>query len=158
MVDLSGLFFVGFHFFLLGAPAGALLCGAYALKDILGLIGQKQLRLYLGVIAGVIIAAMIWATETSWATAWFAVAGSLVALASRIASKLRNVLLLIAISTVFWGVYGYLVGSIGQTIFSIVYFLLAVSRAFNMALSKPCVGLYRNWRASLVCWFGRKSP
>ncbi len=127
ILDFIGCIIVALHFVVLGAVGGAILSLLYAVKDLVGLIRND---FYKYTSAALIVVLMLLSPLflPMQNRDILALIGSIIALASRISPKLATTLFLIALSTVFWGAYGFVVGSIGQVVFSTVYAIIAFVR------------------------------
>lgn len=128
--DMTGNVIAGTHYVFLGGVSGVLFCGAYALFDLAALkLGRAGLPV-LGVLLGGACVILLF-LNPGWADL-IAVIGSVVAVASRLQSDMRWVLLLAAASSLFWGTYGLMMGSWPQVGFSATYITLGVYGAWQV--------------------------
>lgn len=127
--DMTGNLIAGTHYVFLGGAGGVLFCWAYALFDLAALkLGRAGLPV-LGTLLGGACVILLF-LNPGWADL-IAVTGSVVAVASRLQSDMRWVLLLAAGSSLFWGTYGLMMGSWPQVGFSATYVALGVYGAWQ---------------------------
>lgn len=121
LFDLAGVVPVSIHYALLGAGAGAVLSGAYAFSDICGLARNARVR-KLGAGAAFVGAVIVIVTLVglSWVSC-VALLGTAVAVGARVLPRRDQVLLVLMVSTVLWGLYGVLTSSFPQILFSVLY-------------------------------------
>lgn len=121
VVDFCGLAAVVAHYLLLDAPTGAAMSALYMVIDVTaGLrdrsdLARRGFAAHYGI--AVLLVAFTWRGPVDLA----ALFGTLAAVASRQQEAMRPLLLLLVVSTVGWGAYGALVGSVGQVAFSVAY-------------------------------------
>lgn len=127
IVDFSGLVPVVVHYVLLSAFSGAALSAFYMAADAVGSLAAQQTRRVLYWLFYPATAALGW---IFWQGSQdlTAIVGTALAIAARHQSSVWRIQALVAASTIGWGLYGFLVGSVGQVVFSLIYGLAA---AFN---------------------------
>ncbi|GEM_PF-3865005 len=108
------------HYVLLEAMAGALLSLVYLAADLVGSRSERA-RWWLLALAGAALAILIPVYES--ALDLLALAGTFIFLLSRATPDFAKSLIIAGISTIGWGVYGWLEGSYSQVLFSAAYAL-----------------------------------
>lgn len=129
-LDVAGLVPVCIHYVQLGAPVGALLCALYIVMDVVSSqLASRPLarQAYWGFYPAAVLITFIFYGD---ARDLAALAGTLFAVASRQQSDFAWLKFLIFLSAFGWGLYGILVGSYSQVIFSTIY---AVTSLFGTA-------------------------
>lgn len=129
-LDLVGCVIVAAHFWFLDALGGMFLSLLYAVKDIVGLISHRTVKLLIALLIGILMILSPVFVSFDYIDS-LALIGSIIALISRISGSLTVTFFLIALSTLFWGIYGVLVDSVGQVLFSILYAAIAITRGFQ---------------------------
>jgi hypothetical protein len=121
LMDISGLAPVALHYALLGAPVGAALSLLYIAMDVVsGLRVRYAVARYaywLFYPAGIVITYLTFSSLYGLA----ALAGTLFAIRSRQHPSFATLKILIFLSAVGWGVYGFYAQSWSQMIFSVAY-------------------------------------
>lgn len=120
-VDLCGLVAVTAHYVLLGAPAGAAMSALYLAIDTAAVLEEwtgLSRRWYVALYA--LAAALLGLTYEAPADL-AALFGTFAAVASRQQRDMCPLLLLLVVSSFGWGLYGWLVGSVSQVVFSAAY-------------------------------------
>ena len=122
IADFAGLVPVVAHYVMMDAYAGAAMSGLYMLVDLCAvLIADRPVllrRAFWG-FHGLAIA-LVAVTFAGWIDL-LALFGTIAAVASRQQKYMRPLLGLIVVSCVGWGLYGLLVGSVAQVVFSVTY-------------------------------------
>lgn len=121
IADFCGLVPVVAHYILLDARAGAAMSALYMVIDVTATIDDRPTlsrRIFLGHYG---LAAVLVAVTWRGSADLFALFGTLAAILSRQQERMRPLLLLIVVSCVGWGLYGFLAGSVSQVAFSTVY-------------------------------------
>ncbi len=129
IADMTGNGIAGLHYVFLGGAAGVLFCWAYSLFDLAALKLGKAGLSALGTLLGGACLILLF-LNPGWADL-VAVIGSVVAVASRLQTDMRWILLLAALSSVFWATYGLLFGSWPQVGFSCTYIVLSLIGAWR---------------------------
>ncbi|MCP4381425.1 MAG: YgjV family protein [Hyphomicrobiales bacterium] len=132
VLDFLGLVPVAAHYVMLAAPAGAALSVFYMCADaVAALPGGSRRRLIYWVFYPLVavITWFFWIGVVDLAAA----AGTALAIVARHQVRTWRILALIGASTVGWGLYGVLVGSIAQVVFSAVYGSVAVFNAIRFS-------------------------
>jgi hypothetical protein len=120
-LDIAGLVPVSLHYWMLDAPTGALLCLLYVFVDVVSiwLPGRASVRrAYFGLYP--LAALLTWLAFVDLRDL-LALAGTLIAVASRQQSNNAALKALIFASAFGWGAYGVAVGSVSQVVFSCIY-------------------------------------
>ena len=120
-VDACGLGAAVAHYLLLDAPTGAAMSALYLAIDGTAAFRDRSDLVRRGFAAHYGLAALLVAVTWQGPADLAALFGTLAAVASRQQEDMRPLLLLLVVSTAGWGVYGALVGSVGQVAFSVAY-------------------------------------
>lgn len=125
LADMVGNIAVALHYALLGAGAGAAFSAAYAAMDVIAHDSSQRVRVSGAAVVMAAASIVVVLSEPAWTGALALVATSIAVLA-RLLLRTSTMLLLIAVSTVLWGVYGAVSGSTPQVAFSAVYSVMAL--------------------------------
>lgn len=121
ILDIIGIVPVGVHYLMLDAPLGAALCATYVAMDIVAtsLHRSQNARAAYYLFYPAALALSYWTYQT--AIDLTALAGTLLAVASRQQLNLVALKMLVFLSAFGWGAYGLLTGSMAQLVFSSLY-------------------------------------
>ncbi len=128
LTDITGLVPVIVHYVMLAAPVGAALSAFYMLSDVAAAFSERRaarLAYWLFYPLAVVIGWLFWAGPADL----LAIVGTVLAVAARHQRSVWRIQALIMVSTVGWGTYGLLVGSLVQVVFSTVYGVAALANA-----------------------------
>ncbi len=128
LTDITGLVPVIVHYVMLAAPVGAALSAFYMLSDVAAAFSERRaarIVYWLFYPLAVIIGWFFWAGPADL----LAIVGTVLAVAARHQRSVWRIQALIMVSTIGWGTYGLLVGSLVQLIFSTVYGAAALANA-----------------------------
>ncbi|MFW6192867.1 MAG: YgjV family protein [Gemmatimonadota bacterium] len=120
-VDFCGLGAVVAHYILLDAPTGAAMSALYMAIDVTSGLRDRSELARRGFVAHYGLAVLLVAFTYRGPADLAALFGTLAAVASRQRDEMRPLLLLLVVSSVGWGAYGALVGSVSQVSFSAAY-------------------------------------
>ncbi len=120
-LDIIGIVPVGIHYLMLDAPIGAALCATYVVMDIVaaGIHRSQNVRAAYFLFYPAALALSYWTYQT--VADLTALAGTLLAVASRQQLNLVALKMLVFLSAFGWGAYGWLTGSVAQLVFSSLY-------------------------------------
>jgi hypothetical protein len=128
LVDIAGLVPVIVHYVMLAAPVGAALSAFYMMSDVGAAFAEKRaarIIYWLFYPLAVAIGWFFWAGPADL----LAIVGTVLAVAARHQRSVWRIQALIVVSTIGWGTYGLLVGSVVQVAFSTVYGTAALANA-----------------------------
>ncbi len=127
-MDAVGMVPIAIHYVLLGAPAGAALSLIYALADVAVPLARRPLHMRAAQ-AGLFLCAIA-VTLFFWSgpRELLSLAGTALVILSRGTGNYRLLLIIVLISTIFWGSYGLLTGSYSQLVFSTLYVITCLWR------------------------------
>lgn len=120
LIDAGGGFVLVIHWGMLGAIAGVTMNGLYTLLDLAGLdpgARRGRVALIAAIPMSIALVAIFWQGPTDL----LALAGVLMAIASRASHGQIRLRALALVGSIPWGVFGLLEGSAPQVTFSIVY-------------------------------------
>ena len=131
-IDLMACLAIAIHDGLLSSVSGAFLSLAYCVGGTIRLLLKRDAmpREAYSTIALAVVATALFA-PIGWADL-FAVIGSGLAIVARRQSEMIRTNLMIGASAVFWGLYGMLVGSESQVIFSSLYMTASLFFAIRL--------------------------
>ncbi len=128
LIDIAGLVPVIAHYVILAAPVGAALSAFYMLSDVVAAFSERRaarVAFWLFYPLAVAIGWVFWAGPADL----LAIVGTVLAVAARHQRSVWRIQALILVSTIGWGTYGLLVGSVVQVAFSMIYGVAALANA-----------------------------
>ena len=136
LLDFLGLIPTAVHYVMLAAPAGAALTAFYMCADaVSALPAQSRKRLLYWAFYPLVVV-LTWAFWTG-PVDLLAGTGTALAIVARHQTLTWRIQALVCLSTIGWGTYGFMVESLAQVVFSIVYGTAALFNAFRFARVGP---------------------
>ncbi len=136
LTDITGLVPVVVHYVMLAAPMGAALSAFYMMSDVVAAFSERRaarIAYWLFYPLALVFGWLFWAGPADL----LAIAGTVLAVAARHQRSVWRIQALILVSTIGWGTYGFLVGSVVQVAFSTVYGAAALANAVRFFRQQP---------------------